>query len=111
MDINMRSDNPLACNMDVFNRTERENHLQATRQLFQSVQGIHESENGYEFLFPNGSEIIMALADFITNERRCCPFLDFTLTVSENAKPVTLLLSGPEGTRKFLQAELHEAFV
>jgi hypothetical protein len=53
----------------------------------------------------------MALADFITNERRCCPFLDFTLTVSENAKPVTLLLSGPEGTRKFLQAELHEAFV
>jgi len=39
------SDTPLFCKMDVFTPTEREDHIQSTIQLYQSVQSIHEVEN------------------------------------------------------------------
>jgi len=111
MNVDMNSNSLLICNMDVFTTEELENHMQSTVQLYQSVKDIRESKNGYEFVFPNDSDIITGLAEFISNERLCCPFLDFTLMVSPNNEPISLLLSGPEGTKEFLQAELHEAFV
>src|SRR6266542_785678 len=103
-------DSPLVCNMDVFTPTEREKHIQSTTQLYQSVQSIHEAENGYEFIFPNESEIVTELGEFISNERRCCPFLEFTLKITSKDVPISLLLTGPDGTQEFLHAEFSEAF-
>lgn len=115
MDVDMMSetqDTPIFCNMDVLTPFERENHIRTTTQLFQSVQGIHEIEQGYEFIFPspNGSEIILQLAEFISNERRCCPFLEFMLKIPSKEKPISLLLTGPEGTQEFLREEFSETF-
>ena len=104
-------DIPLACDMSVFTPTDRELHILTTRRLFQSLQKVHEAENGYEFSFPNRSEIITSVAEFISGERLCCPFLEFTLKVSPNKEPFTLLLAGPEGTQEFLRAEFSEAFL
>jgi hypothetical protein len=104
-------DTPLVCNMDVFTPAEREDHMQSTGQLYQSVQSVHEVENGYEFTFPNESEVIAGLGKFISNERRCCPFLEFTLKISSNNALISLLLRGPEGTQEFLRAEFTEAFL
>lgn len=105
-------DTPLVCNMDVFTPAKREHHIQTISQLFQKVQDIHEVENGFEFMFPNpnGSEIITRLAQFISNERLCCPFLEFTLKIASNDEPISLLLTGPEGTQEFLRAGFSEAF-
>ena len=99
----------LICNMDVFTPGERENHIRTTTQLFQSVQAIHEAENGLEFVFPNfdKQEILIQLAEFIFNERCCCPFLEFTLRIAPDM-PISLLLTGPEGTQEFLRAEFTE---
>ena len=103
--------NTLYCNMDIFTPDERESHIQTTTQLFQSVQSIQEAGNGYEFIFPNhGSESIAAFAEFISKERRCCSFLEFTLRIPSNDKPISLLLTGPEGTQEFLREEFSEAF-
>lgn len=114
MDVDMNSetqDNAIYCNMDVFTSDERENHIQTTTQLFETVQSMHEAQNGYEFIFPNqGSESIAAFAEFISNERRCCPFLEFTLKIFPMDKPISLLLTGPEGTQEFLREEFSEAF-
>ena len=115
MDVDMNSeaqDNSIYCNMNVFTPAERGSHIQTTTRLFQTVQSIHEAQNGYEFIFsgPAGSENISALAEFISNERRCCPFLEFTLRISPNDKPISLLLTGPDGTQEFLREEFSEAF-
>jgi len=103
---------PIVCNMNVFTPAERERHIQTTTQLLQSVQNIREVENGYEFIFPNpgGSGIIARMAEFITNERRCCPFLKFTLTIDTEPQPISLILTGPDGAQEFLRAEFTEAF-
>jgi hypothetical protein len=103
---------PIACNMNVFMPSEREHHIQITTQLFQAVQDIHETENGYEFIFPlaSGSKILTSLAEFIFNERQCCPFLKFTLTIETDPHPISLILSGPAGTQEFLREEFSEVF-
>jgi hypothetical protein len=109
--MNSKTATPLVCNMDVFTPAEREDHMRSTTQLYQSVQVIQEVENGYEFIFPNESEIITGMGKFISNERLCCPFLEFTLKIPSSNAPISLLLTGPEGTQEFLRAEFTEAFL
>lgn len=100
---------PLVCNMDVFAPAERESHIQNTLQLYQTVQDIREAEHGYEFLFPYATDLAK-LTEFISNEKLCCPFLEFTLRIEPNEKSVSLTLTGPEGTQEFLRNEFQEAF-
>jgi hypothetical protein len=99
------SETPLVCNMDVFTAAQREAHIQTTTQLVEAVQNIREVENGYEFSFPNETDFISRIAEFIAYERLCCPFLKFTLNVVSNSEPVSLSLIGPVGTHEFLRAE------
>lgn len=105
----MNADTPLVCNMGVFTPVQREAHIQKTAELIQSVQRVEEVENGYEFTFPNASELILKTAEFISNERLCCPFLKFSLNVISENEPVTLTLTGPIGTQEFLRAEFDGA--
>lgn len=100
---------PLICDMNVFTPAERENHIQNTLQLYQTLQAVHEVENGYDFIFPHVTEL-PKLAEFISNEKLCCPFLEFMLHIAPNEKPISLTLTGPEGTPEFLREEFSEAF-
>jgi hypothetical protein len=106
----MKSDVPLACDMGVFTSTQREAHIQNTDQLIQTIQSIGELENGYQFTFPNESRTISMVAEFISNERLCCPFLQFTMKINSNNEPLTLSLTGPIGTQDFLRAEFEGVF-
>ena len=106
----MTPSTPLACNMDVFTPEQREMHIRNTIQLMERIQNIQEVENGYRFTFPNETELISKIAEFVSNERLCCPFLKFTLTVNSNNEPIWLALDGPIGTQEFLRAEFSGAF-
>ena len=103
------SSTPLACDMNVFTPAEREHHIQQTLQLYRTVLDIRETGNGFEFTFPHTTELAK-LAEFISNEKLCCPFLEFTLRIEPNEKPISLTLTGPEGTQEFLREEFSEAF-
>lgn len=100
---------PLACDMTVFTPAERASHIQNTLHLYQNVRDIRAAENGYEFLFPYTTEVTK-IAEFIAKEKMCCPFLEFTLRIGPNEKPISLTLTGPEGTQEFLREEFQEAF-
>ena len=106
----MKSDTPLICNMDVFTTAQRESHVLTTTKLIQAVQSVQEVESGYAFTFPNETEFISRIAEFISNERLCCPFLEFSLNVYSDRHPISLLLTGPIGTQEFLRAEFDGAF-
>ena len=45
----------------------------------------------------------------IAKERKCCRFLDFELKVHAAEGPVWLAISGPEGTKHFLESMLNKA--
>jgi hypothetical protein len=106
----MKPETPLACNMDVFTPVQRENHIQTTMQLMQGLQSVEELKNGYKLIFPNETVFISKIAEFISNERLCCPFLEFNLNIRSNSEPISLSLIGPAGTHEFLQAEFNGAF-
>ena len=58
---------------------------------------IREVSNGYTFRYPMDGSILSL---------RCCPFLNFALDVKTERGPVWLTLTGPEGVKEFLRAEL-----
>jgi len=112
----MSSETPFVCNMDVFTPAQREAHIATTMELIQAIQNVQEVENGYEFTFPNETNLISKIAEFISNERLCCPFLTFHLSLSSTTEPISLSagllrlsLSGTLGTQEFLREEFSGA--
>jgi hypothetical protein len=61
---------------------------------------------GYRLRFDAAGGVLAALAALIEAERECCPFLRFQLTIEPAQGPVWLEISGPEGTREFLDTDL-----
>ncbi len=68
------------------------------------VLSREELTNGYGYKFQGTDEILDKLNDFIKTERMCCDFFTFQLTVEEDV--ALLHITGPEGTKEFLKAEV-----
>jgi hypothetical protein len=94
--------------MDAIESDLREPHLERARQLFASVQEIQELSNGYAFKLPGEVLTLMHVAEFIALERLCCPFFGFTLTVEPEGGEMWLQLTGGEGIKPFIRAEIGE---
>jgi hypothetical protein len=97
------ADVPIACHMGALNKEER-THYDELRRILQPSAQFHELDDGYSLTVPDA--MLTALLQWIDMERRCCPFLRFTLTIPGNGEAPSLALQGTEGTKEFLQAEL-----
>ena len=96
---------PLACIPGAIPAGERRAHADRARRLFaRAARERLPLADGYAYRFHAGA--LDELARWITNERRCCPFLAFTLEVTPADVAVWLRLTGPDGTHAFLDAEL-----
>lgn len=96
---------PLVCRTDAIPVEDRAGHRELIVRLFQRVACARAAiPNGYAFRFD--PDELASVARFVESERLCCPFLEIGITVAPSSGPVTLRLTGPEGTREFLDAEL-----
>lgn len=96
---------PLACDLTAIPLAQRVKHAAATARLLHVLADeILPLPDGYRFRF--APEHIGAVAAFVSRERLCCPFLRFTIELSPGHGPLWLTLTGREGVRKFLAAEL-----
>ncbi len=94
-----------ACDMSAIPAEQRGAHHQLIRRLMtESVEEIRELPDGLVFQFP--AEEYDAVTEFVGRERRCCPFLTFTLEVEAEGGPLLLRLTGAEGVKDFIRAEL-----
>ncbi len=96
---------PLACDVTAIPADERVAHQAITRRLMASTTIVRDLPDGLAFQWP--ATEYEAVARFLDYERRCCPFVAFTLTVSPDRGPLDLSMTGPEGVTAFLRAELH----
>jgi hypothetical protein len=72
--------------------------------------GFHEPDaGGYRIRFDQTDGLIPAIAAMIDSERRCCRFLQFTLTTEPAEGSVWLEVTGPPGTSDFLAGWLPAA--
>ena len=93
---------PIACRLTDPEFQQRRSDL---LKIFQgALLETKELDDGYAYRFPSGANWIAELAQLITFERECCPFLRFNLRLEPANGPLWLELTGPEGTKVFLQS-------
>ena len=98
----------LACVPSAIPAAERRDHFALARELFQERAKERAAlPNGYAIRFL--PDALDAVARFIANERKCCPFMSFELTLAPESGPLWLRMTGPEGTQGVLDAELNLA--
>ena len=81
-------------------------HLAKSRELFSQIQETRELPNGHELRFANETDVLQRLADFVSLEKLCCPFLRFEIEVEAEYGPVWLRLTGREGVKEFIREEI-----
>jgi hypothetical protein len=99
-------ESPFACDMTAIPAAQRDAHLATIDELFRAVEIIQELPNGYSFRLPNESDLVRKVAEFVALERLCCPFFGFGLEVEGEGAAVWLTLTGREGVKPFIVAEI-----
>ena len=106
MENSLTYESPLICNLGALDRTQRERHQATMSQLFGSVEATEELPDGYAFRLPADATTILQAAEFITLERLCCPSFNFALELEKEGGPLWLKMTGREGVKQFLLAEV-----
>lgn len=99
-------ESPFACDMSAIAADQRNAHIETIGKLFRTVESIRELSNGYAFRLPNNQEALLITAEFISLERQCCPFFGFELELEREGGPAWLSLTGREGVKPFIMAEI-----
>jgi hypothetical protein len=63
-----------------------------------------EVSEGYAFELDSAAVTLPEVAEWITMERLCCPFLTLQLSASGEEEHWVLTLTGPEGVKPFIEA-------
>ena len=99
-------ESPFACNRLALTPEIRKRHFdELGPQLRDLKTGVRELSNGYEFSFPADSKTFALLAEWVDQERLCCPFFDIDLRVEREGGPLRLRLTGRPGTKDFIRAD------
>lgn len=99
-----RSDLPIACNLSEPELRLRRETLAS--DIFRDVQQVAELTDGYSFSFPGDDAWAGRLLEFITFERRCCPFITFELLFEPGQGAIWLRLRGAAGVKEFIRNEM-----
>jgi hypothetical protein len=98
-----------ACNMKAMTPAQRKRHFEILLPALQSARlSASELPDGYALQFPSDAKTFATMSEWIGNERLCCPFFAFDLHVGDNSAPMVLRITGPEGVKQFIQAELSD---
>ena len=91
----------VACNLTAINPGQRSRYRELAQKLRRAIQNRGELSNGYTYML--GAETIAPaeVAEWITMERLCCPFLTFQLEVGDDAFRLTIW--GPDPSRMILR--------
>lgn len=95
---------PIACNMNALTREERERYSVLLAKMKRAEVSHTEITNGFEFRLDPTRFPLVELAEWITFESKCCPFLVFGVKVHKDG--VRLALTGDKGVKEFLRAEM-----
>jgi hypothetical protein len=104
IDQDQANERPLACDMTAIPPERRAGHQAlATRLFHEAAEELRELPDGYAWRF--AAELYPDVTAFVADERRCCPFLTFTLTLAPDGGPLWLRVTGHGEIKAFLQAE------
>lgn len=94
----------LACNRTALSREQRTRHEAVTRRLLQRATR-KDLADGYRFTIDRAHVSVAELAEWVADESRCCPAVDFHVELPAFG-PLTLRLGGGADVKEFIAAEL-----
>jgi hypothetical protein len=93
---------PLACDLDAIGAADRARYNELRRMLAASAVGKRELPDGIAVQIATERMTLAQVAEWISLERKCCPFLEFRIDVAPASGPVWISLTGRAGVKVFL---------
>ncbi len=86
--------------------TQKARHRVVFQHVKSAVLSAERISGGFAIRYPADADTVVQLAEFITLERLCCPFLGFEIRLDAGADHVELRITGGPDVQEFLQAEI-----
>jgi len=93
------------CNLKAFTQAERVRHEQLSKKLREARLEIKELSDGFAFRLQAEAVSLVDLAEWVSGERKCCPFFDFGIDFKGEGGPLWLELKGKDGVKQFIRSE------
>lgn len=97
----------VACTLTEEQARERPDWVRTT--LVERYKHAEERSDGYTLVFDGAGEALRAVSAFVANERQCCSFADYSVSVSPPYDETRFTVTGPEGTKDLFGEGLVEA--
>ena len=98
----------IVCDLTAIPAAARDAHMTNAAQLLQASEAVQALPDGYAFRLPNQAGMWLAAAQFIENERRCCPFFRFALEVEPDHGAIWLRMTGADGVKQLVETMFGE---
>src|SRR5579863_7820842 len=98
------SESPLACDLTAISANDRPRYNELRRIVAASVVNKRDLPNGLAIQIDTARTALPQLAEWISFERKCCPFFEFRIDLAPESGPVWLSLTGRAGVKEFLAA-------
>jgi len=95
------------CNTKALTKTERERYNQLTGKVANARAETKELPDGYGFRLNSERITLPEVGEWISWERKCCPFFSFEIALERDNGPLWLKLRGTDGVKAFIRAEFH----
>ena len=96
------TESPLACNLEAFTAAQKPRYNELRAILTSAVIGKRELSDGLALEVATDRMALAHLAEWISFERKCCPFFDFRIDVARESGPVWVSLTSRPGVKEFL---------
>ena len=100
----MNDERTLVCNMNALTAEQRTRHESVTRRLLQNATR-KELATGFLFSVDRAHISVAELAEWVADESRCCPAVDFHVELPAFGALI-LRLDGGADVKSFIAAEL-----
>lgn len=94
----------LACNMNALTKEQRARHQAVTKRLLQHATR-KDLADGFLFAIDRTHVSVAELAEWLADESRCCPAVDFHVELPAFG-PLTLRMDGGADVKEFIAAEI-----
>ena len=94
------------CNLGVMSADERARYMPLSRKLMSASEERRDLDNGYAFKLASQKISLLEIAEWVTFERRCCPFFNLQIEAEPNEGPIWLRMTGAAGIKQFILSEI-----
>jgi hypothetical protein len=84
----------IACTPDSVPPEKRARWLEVGTQVYAAVEEVRELPDGYACRLPNDAEMLVKVAEYVSLERLCCAFVQWSLVIEPNGGPLWLHITG-----------------